>query len=175
MPDPTSYTRISYKDAESSLPNPATGDIATPSLKNRGTLVVLDDDPTGTQTVHDITVLTTFEKDVLIDQFKTKESGFFILTNTRAYHHNEVSRSNLRHVLIYSMMSVVLILGGSSGKNTPHETPRECAICRKRNRHGNRDCSPLRLHPPRPLSPRKRSNLFPLWPLRCMGPSAIVL
>lgn len=95
MPDPTRYPRVLYKDAEASLPKPATGRLAKPSLEKRGTLVVLDDDPTGTQTVHDITVLTTFEKEVLLDQFKTKESGFFILTNTRAYHHNEVSRSKV--------------------------------------------------------------------------------
>lgn len=92
MADPTPYPRILYKDAEASLPKPATGDLAKPSLEKRGTLVVLDDDPTGTQTVHDITVLTTFEKDILIDQFKTKEAGFFILTNTRAYHHNEAKQ-----------------------------------------------------------------------------------
>ena len=93
MPDPTRYPSILYKDAEASLPQPATGDLPKPSLEQRGTLVVLDDDPTGTQTVHDINVLTTFEKEILVDQFRTKESGFFILTNTRAYHHNEVSRS----------------------------------------------------------------------------------
>lgn len=96
MADPTHYPRILYKDAEASLPKPATGDLAKPSLEKRGTLVVLDDDPTGTQTVHDITVLTTFEKDILIDQFKKKEAGFFILTNTRAYHHNEVRRSKVQ-------------------------------------------------------------------------------
>ena len=95
MPDPTKYPRILYTDAEASLPkSAATGDIAKPSLlEKRGVLVVLDDDPTGTQTVHDVTVLTTFEKEVLVEQFETKEAGFFILTNTRAYHYNEVSCS----------------------------------------------------------------------------------
>lgn len=90
MSEPTKYPRILYKDAEASLPKPVTAELARPSLGTRRTLVVLDDDPTGTQTVHDVTVLTTFEKEVLIDQFRTKEAGFFILTNSRAYHHNEV-------------------------------------------------------------------------------------
>lgn len=90
MPRPTKYPRVLYKDAEASLPEPASSDLAKPEFGKRGTLVVLDDDPTGTQTVHDIAVLTTFEKEVLIDQFKTNEPGFFILTNSRAYHHNEV-------------------------------------------------------------------------------------
>ena len=84
MPDLTSYDRILFKDAEASLPSPTSIDIPKDVLKERGTLVVLDDDP------QDITVLTTFEKEVLIDQFKTKEPGFFVLTNTRAFHHNEV-------------------------------------------------------------------------------------
>ena len=61
--------------------------LVKPSLEKRGVLVVLDDDPTGTQIVHDVTVLTTFEQEVLIEQFRTKEAGFFILTNTRAYHY----------------------------------------------------------------------------------------
>ncbi len=85
------YHRISYKDAEASLPPPAKpGSIPNPGLEERGTLIVLDDDPTGTQTVHYVNFLTTFEKEVLVDQFKTREPGFLVLTNSRAYQHNEV-------------------------------------------------------------------------------------
>lgn len=47
-------------------------------------LVVLDDDPTGTQTVHDIEVLTEWTVDSLIGQFKRSPKCFFILTNSRA-------------------------------------------------------------------------------------------
>lgn len=90
MPEVSKYPRILFKDAEASLPPLVSVQVPKDTLKERGTLVVLDDDPTGTQTVHDITVLTTFEKEVLVDQFKTREAGFFVLTNTRAYHHNEV-------------------------------------------------------------------------------------
>lgn len=51
-------------------------------------LVVLDDDPTGTQTCHDINILTVWDVPTLVDEFKqTKQgSGFFILTNSRALH-----------------------------------------------------------------------------------------
>lgn len=51
-------------------------------------LVALDDDPTGTQTCHDIPVLTTWSIDVLTQELAaTKDgSGFFILTNSRALH-----------------------------------------------------------------------------------------
>lgn len=48
-------------------------------------LVILDDDPTGTQTCHDITVLTTWDIATLTAEFQTPSRGFFILTNSRAY------------------------------------------------------------------------------------------
>lgn len=51
-------------------------------------LVALDDDPTGTQTCHDIPVLTTWSVDVLAEELTNTKtgSGFFILTNSRALH-----------------------------------------------------------------------------------------
>ncbi|HET6501498.1 MAG TPA: four-carbon acid sugar kinase family protein [Amycolatopsis sp.] len=47
-------------------------------------LVVLDDDPTGTQSVAGTPVLTSWELDDLRWAFRRKESAFFILTNTRS-------------------------------------------------------------------------------------------
>lgn len=47
-------------------------------------IVVLDDDPTGTQTVHNIPVLTTWPVDVLEKELTRPGPGFFILTNSRS-------------------------------------------------------------------------------------------
>jgi uncharacterized protein YgbK (DUF1537 family) len=47
-------------------------------------LVVLDDDPTGTQTVHDITVVTEWSIDTLAAELTADGPGFYILTNSRA-------------------------------------------------------------------------------------------
>lgn len=47
-------------------------------------LVVLDDDPTGTQTCHDISVLTVWDIPTLTAEFLSPTPGFFILTNSRA-------------------------------------------------------------------------------------------
>jgi uncharacterized protein YgbK (DUF1537 family) len=47
-------------------------------------VVVLDDDPTGTQTVHDIAVLTTWDIDAIAQEFDSSVNTFFILTNSRA-------------------------------------------------------------------------------------------
>jgi uncharacterized protein YgbK (DUF1537 family) len=51
-------------------------------------LVALDDDPTGTQTCHDISVLTTWTVQGLAEEFRRTQAGggFFILTNSRALH-----------------------------------------------------------------------------------------
>ncbi|XP_078444833.1 ketose-bisphosphate aldolase class-II family protein [Wolffia australiana] len=47
-------------------------------------LIVLDDDPTGTQTVHDIKALTEWSVDSLVEEFKKRPECFFILTNSRS-------------------------------------------------------------------------------------------
>src|SRR5437773_5880175 len=51
-------------------------------------LVALDDDPTGTQTCHNISVLTVWDITTLSSEFTRtpRGSGFFILTNSRALH-----------------------------------------------------------------------------------------
>ena len=46
--------------------------------------IVLDDDPTGTQTVHDIPVLTTWDRPALRAEFERGSHAFYILTNSRA-------------------------------------------------------------------------------------------
>ena len=46
-------------------------------------VIVLDDDPTGTQTVHGISVFTDWNTDSLHEGFAEKNSMFYILTNSR--------------------------------------------------------------------------------------------
>ncbi|NSG91994.1 hydroxyacid dehydrogenase [Blautia faecis] len=48
-------------------------------------LVVLDDDPTGVQTVHDVSVYTDWEEESIRKGFEEKEAMFFILTNSRSF------------------------------------------------------------------------------------------
>jgi len=47
-------------------------------------LVVLDDDPTGTQTVHDVPVLTVWDVETLRAEFAQTGPCFYILTNSRS-------------------------------------------------------------------------------------------
>lgn len=61
-------------------------------------IVVLDDDPTGVQTVHDISVYTNWTKDSIQKGFAEENNLFYILTNSRGFTaaqtekvHNEIA------------------------------------------------------------------------------------
>jgi len=47
-------------------------------------IAVLDDDPTGSQTVHDVAVVTAFDPDEIAAGLDGPRSTCFILTNTRS-------------------------------------------------------------------------------------------
>jgi len=47
-------------------------------------VVVLDDDPTGTQTVHGVPVLTTWSVETLQAELRNELPAFYVLTNSRA-------------------------------------------------------------------------------------------
>jgi uncharacterized protein YgbK (DUF1537 family) len=65
-------------------PEPLVESIRSSLLESDRTIVVLDDDPTGTQTVHDVPVLTSFEAQDMLALVQTKPPMFFLLTNSRA-------------------------------------------------------------------------------------------
>ena len=48
-------------------------------------IVVLDDDPTGSQTVHDIYVYTDWTQETLDEAFASEKKLFYILTNSRSF------------------------------------------------------------------------------------------
>jgi len=47
-------------------------------------IVVLDDDPTGTQTVHDVPVVTNWALPTIIKEFERQTPLFYVLTNSRS-------------------------------------------------------------------------------------------
>ncbi|GAB6166194.1 four-carbon acid sugar kinase family protein [Thermostilla marina] len=53
-------------------------------LTSKRRIVVLDDDPTGTQTVRDLPVLTEWSVEALVREFETDTPVFYILTNSRS-------------------------------------------------------------------------------------------
>jgi len=88
---------LSLRETLSKLPEPRkTTNLAADISQHqqRGdlpVLVVLDDDPTGTQTCHDINVLTVWDADSLVTEFRAGNGGFFILTNSRALHTDDAT------------------------------------------------------------------------------------
>lgn len=60
--------------------------------KNDKKIVVLDDDPTGVQTVHDISVYTDWSHDSLRKGFEEENKLFYILTNSRGLTSEETRR-----------------------------------------------------------------------------------
>ncbi len=63
--------------------------LAEEIAKNRRKIVVLDDDPTGVQTVHDIHVYTGWDEESIRQGFLEENSLFYILTNSRAFTREE--------------------------------------------------------------------------------------
>ena len=55
-------------------------------------IVVLDDDPTGVQTVHDIYVYTSWDEDTVTKGFMDENSMFFVLTNSRGFTSDETQK-----------------------------------------------------------------------------------
>lgn len=65
---------------------------------NNKKIVVLDDDPTGVQTVHDISVYTDWTKESIRQGFEEENNLFYVLTNSRGFTveqttkaHNEIA------------------------------------------------------------------------------------
>lgn len=59
---------------------------------NKDKIVVLDDDPTGVQAVHDVAVYTDWSEESILRGFARPEKAFFILTNSRAMTEAETVR-----------------------------------------------------------------------------------
>ena len=63
--------------------------------ENDKKIVVLDDDPTGVQTVHDLSVYTNWDEESLREGFLEDNSVFYIMTNSRGLTTEETTRVHL--------------------------------------------------------------------------------
>ncbi|KAE8397643.1 NADP-dependent oxidoreductase domain-containing protein [Aspergillus pseudonomiae] len=79
---------VTWTEAQARLPPPVESSQLLEEIDRQvdqlPILVVLDDDPTGSQTCHGINVLTVWDEATLVEEFSTCDRGFFILTNSRA-------------------------------------------------------------------------------------------
>jgi len=79
---------IQWQEMSGSLP-PVWCDDLLPAIRREivrrpVSIVVLDDDPTGTQTVHDVPVLTNWKHETIVSEFERRTPLFYVLTNSRS-------------------------------------------------------------------------------------------
>lgn len=83
-------------------------------------LVVIDDDPTGSQNIKDIPVLTEWGVETLVEEMRGSSSAFFILTNSRGYLEpeakaiNEQIGANLRQAAAITGRKLSIVSRGDS-------------------------------------------------------------
>jgi len=79
---------LNYTQATANLPPPwphsLRADIALAFRQMNQSIVVLDDDPTGTQTLHDVPIITSWSEEAIAKEFLAETPLFFILTNSRS-------------------------------------------------------------------------------------------
>jgi len=68
--------------------------IQAATLASGRKIVVLDDDPTGTQTVHDLPVLTEWTPEALDEAWDGAGTTFYVLTNSRRYPLDQAAAMN---------------------------------------------------------------------------------
>lgn len=77
---------ISFLDTFPSLNFPDLQErLAAVSMHDNHKIVVLDDDPTGVQTLHDVSVFTDWSESAIEEGFREKQKLFYILTNSRSF------------------------------------------------------------------------------------------
>ena len=98
MMDKSHFQHLSREQAFEKLPTEWPQDLR-PDIKRqifegKYKIVVLDDDPTGTQTVHGIPVLTDWSVETLKAQLSEDLPTFYILTNSRSFTQNVAQEIN---------------------------------------------------------------------------------
>jgi len=74
----------SMKDIKNPLERPFENEISNLFFDQQISLVIVDDDPTGTQTAHDVPVLGYWSEDAFTHEFTINTPLFFVLANTRS-------------------------------------------------------------------------------------------
>ncbi|HEY3363535.1 MAG TPA: four-carbon acid sugar kinase family protein [Symbiobacteriaceae bacterium] len=84
---PSALVPLTYAEAVASAPPEWQGQDLLPAIREAGAgaqLVVLDDDPTGNQTMHDIPVLTHWDVSTLAGALSRAWPAVYVLTNSRS-------------------------------------------------------------------------------------------
>jgi uncharacterized protein YgbK (DUF1537 family) len=92
IPETTNDELFPVLNTLAEWPHDVMVDIRRRIQADRAKVVVLDDDPTGTQTVHGIPVLTHWSVDALVQELCDAAPAFYLLTNSRALTRSDACR-----------------------------------------------------------------------------------
>src|SRR5690625_4017047 len=92
--------RISYRHLINNFPSYEYHDLLAEKVlsllkKLKYKIIVLDDDPTGTQTVHSVPVYTQFDEHTINEAFLDESQTVYFLTNSRSMTEDETSKLHL--------------------------------------------------------------------------------
>jgi uncharacterized protein YgbK (DUF1537 family) len=115
---------INFQHTINALPAAPAEDLKS-AIKNylrkiNKTIIVLDDDPTGTQTMHDVPVLTSWDEATIDEELKKSTALFYILTNSRSMPEmvaNDLGKTignNIRNVFEKNKKEYIIISRGDS-------------------------------------------------------------
>ncbi len=91
----TARLSVDYLETIPEVDRQAVDQLVTEALKTLNKkIIVLDDDPTGVQTVHDISVFTDWSVESIEQGFNEEQSMFFILTNSRGFTAEETEKAH---------------------------------------------------------------------------------
>ena len=93
----TSYPKIDEALADELL--------AREIAANNKKIVVLDDDPTGVQTVHDIHVYTGWGHDEILAGFRESNNLFYVLTNSRGFTQEQTTKAHKEIAAVVDQVS----------------------------------------------------------------------
>lgn len=79
------FAKLNYETRNSEYIDKQLLEAMNQASLNNIKIIVLDDDPTGTQTVHDVPVYTSWDHDAIYDIFTSDAPMAFILTNSRSF------------------------------------------------------------------------------------------
>ncbi len=110
--------------------------LAAEAAASNRKIIVLDDDPTGVQTVHDIYVYTDWTVESLRKGFAAPEKLFFILTNSRGFTvaettkaHREIAENTAKVAREFGMDYLIISRGDSTLRgHYPLETDLLCEV-----------------------------------------------
>jgi uncharacterized protein YgbK (DUF1537 family) len=114
-------------------------------------VIVLDDDPTGTQTVRDVPVLTRWAPDDIGWAFDQGGAGFFVLTNTRSLSPEDAAARNREVaatcVAVAAGRGIPIVFASRGDSTLRGHFPLETDVLREVAREGGADVDAVLLSP----------------------------